>query len=338
VTDLMHDDRAGTTAPEAHRADPPSRRRGQVLLAAVAAFIVLFVLLDSTAGLHASACGACHTDYVEGSRQASHAGVHCLSCHLESGAWSVPGFKVQQWFVMYPAQIAGTPPPPAREVSRSACLSCHEDQVAPGIVERGGLRIAHATCAPTPEKCVGCHGGVSHGTVVRWSGQPEMDACVACHRSRSAPAQCDTCHEGRLEVERLRRGPWRVTHGPEWSSTHAMGSYKTCATCHTTDFCVKCHQVPVPHPKAFGSTHGSFAKAPDASCESCHTTQSFCEECHGIDMPHPDGFLAGHKDQTSGLEDPVCYPCHETKGCTICHARHDAHPRGADMLRWRTGS
>ncbi|MDZ4180276.1 MAG: hypothetical protein U1E29_13770 [Coriobacteriia bacterium] len=316
---------------------PGARSRIPALLTVGLVMVLLLIILDSTAGLHPAACGACHSAEVLGTQETAHAEATCLSCHLESGAWSLPGFKIQQWFVMYPAQITGSSPQPSRDVSRHACLGCHESMTAPGIVERSGVRMAHLTCAPPPGKCSGCHGTVSHGEAVRWGGQPDMDSCVRCHRVETAPVDCDVCHEGRLEVERLRRGVWRVTHGPEWSATHAMGSYDTCGTCHTSDFCIKCHQVAVPHPASFGSTHGSFATQPDSSCDSCHRIESFCDDCHGVEMPHPQGYLVGHKDVASGVQDPTCYPCHETKGCTNCHTRHDAHPRGEDMRRSRGG-
>lgn len=317
---------------------PAARRISAPILALGLLLVVLAILAaDLTVGLSPAVCGVCHGQEADGLAETAHADSGCLSCHLEAGAWSVPGFKIQQWIRMYPAQLTGGRRSPARDVSRTACLSCHAEAAQPGVVERSGLRISHIACAAPPAKCASCHGVSSHGEAVRWGGQPDMESCVACHRSERAPVACDTCHEGRLQTERLRRGVWRITHGPEWQSTHAMGSYSACATCHGSGFCIKCHNVPVPHPASFGSGHGSFAKLEDSRCDGCHSSASFCNDCHGISMPHPAGFLEGHKDVAESREDPLCYSCHEIKGCGNCHTRHDAHPRGEDMLLFRGG-
>ena len=313
-------------------------RRSRRLTIVVTLLLVigaLVVVADSTLGLRPAACAACHIELARTQAAGPHAGASCLSCHLEAGTWSVPGFKWQQWTVMYPRQLVGAPPRPARDISRAACLSCHEDVEELGLLVQRGLRIVHSACAESPARCTACHGETSHGQAVRWGQQVEMDECTACHVQRNVTIICDACHVGRLETERLRRGPWRVTHGPEWPSTHAMGEYDTCTVCHESGFCERCHDVPVPHPRAFGSTHGSYARDGRAACESCHRTANFCDGCHNIEMPHPAGFLQAHTEVADGLTDPVCITCHEMKGCTRCHERHDAHPDEVEMQLFR---
>jgi hypothetical protein len=307
-------------------------QRAAVLLGLLLVALALLVV-DSTLGLHPRACTLCHQALSEGLGETSHSEVGCLSCHLEAGLWSLPGFKAEQWTRMYPTQLTGRTPSPARGVSRDACARCHE--TLEPLTERNGLIIAHESCAPSPSQCSSCHGAQSHGTALRWGGQPVMDDCVDCHIAKLAPQECDTCHEGRVQTDRLRRGAWRVTHGPGWESTHPMGDYDACATCHTESSCMRCHGVPVPHPASFGSTHGQYAKAPKSTCYTCHEMQSFCNDCHGIEMPHPHNFLENHKKAADSREDPLCLSCHETKACTRCHERHDAHPKGAELARLR---
>lgn len=313
-------------------------RRTRIIMVGVGLLVAVLVLLiaDSTLGLSPRACGLCHSGERAGLAETAHMGVGCLSCHLESGAWSLPGFKVRQWTRMYPAKLTSAPLGPARDVSRAACVSCH-DSVGAQVVENYGIRFAHDSCAPAPARCDSCHGGVSHGKEVRWAQQDDMDSCVACHADNRAPDSCDTCHQGRVERDRLRRGVWRVTHGPEWENTHPMGDYSTCATCHLERDCVRCHGVPVPHPISFGSTHGGYGKLPGAKCGTCHDTTSFCDGCHRIEMPHPAGFLKGHKGVAKTRENPLCISCHEIKGCRNCHTRHDAHPDQAAMAEFRSG-
>ena len=305
------------------------RPKRAVLIAAAVLAVFALLAADLSLGMHPRACSLCHGDLVEGQQGTAHSELGCLSCHLEAGAWSYPGFKADQWTRMYPKQLLGIQPTPARTVSRAACVSCHET-LAP-LTERNGLVIAHPSCAPPPASCASCHAAQSHGQTTLWGGQPVMEECVSCHQRQNAPAECDTCHQGRVQTERLRRGPWRVTHGPGWESTHAMGDYDTCSTCHATNFCAKCHGVPVPHPVSFGSTHGRYALADQASCDTCHGTQSFCSDCHGIEMPHPSAFLTEHKDIADSVDDPACVSCHEFKACTNCHDRHDAHPRDEEL-------
>ena len=307
-------------------------RRARRVSIVIATLLVLgaLLLLDSTLGMQPAACASCHAEFARGQEAGPHASLSCFSCHLESGAWSRPGLTWQKWTVMYPRQVVGAPPRPARDVSRDACVSCHGDVANDSLVYGSGLRILHSVCVEPPARCTACHGAVSHGQAVRWGQQPEMDACIACHVERSATLECDACHVGRLEIERLRRGPWRVTHGPEWSTTHAMGDYSSCVTCHEPDYCARCHDVPVPHPLTFGSTHGSFARDGRDSCAACHQTEVFCDGCHGVAMPHPDDYLRVHSSDAVTMQDERCLSCHTSLACDGCHVRH-VHPGGATL-------
>lgn len=293
----------------------------------IAAFLLVLFVMDSTIGLTSAACLSCHAEDGALPTGGAHESVACLSCHLDNGAWSIPGFKVSQWSGMYPAQLFGSEAGPVRSVSRSACVSCH-DTIGDGVVERSGLRIDHRSCAASPANCGECHGGIAHGETVRWGRQPVMEECVVCHERAGAPRECDDCHAGRLQIERLNQGPWRVTHGPEWQTTHAMGTYENCLVCHDSGYCGKCHGVAVPHSAAFGGMHGTLAQDSDARCDTCHTVTTFCDACHGVEMPHPAGYLQTHASDAETDEDPRCVTCHQQDSCVQCHVRH-VHPGGA---------
>ena len=45
--------------------------------------------------------------------------------------------------------------------------------------------------------CQTCHGNVREMTVMQKVKDTSMAACVECHKQRSAPVTCDTCHEPR---------------------------------------------------------------------------------------------------------------------------------------------
>lgn len=298
-------------------------RRG-LLFAGVLAVAVLAVLAG---GSSPAACSGCHAmrPFSQALEASSHAAVNCYRCHLQLGAWSYPGFKSEELLRMYPDSIAGRGlSGPSREISRAACLDCHES-VLNDVTDAAGLRIDHAACA-AGSSCDQCHSTVAHGSAVRWPREPLMEDCIQCHRSAGAPVGCDSCHAGKSERDRLTRGPWQVTHGPKWEKTHGMGSLQYCVTCHPDDYCVKCHNVVLPHTEGFGRSHGKQALAPAAKCLDCHDKVQLCDGCHGLPMPHPAGFLALHSKQAVSAEDPACVElCHKATDCVACHVKH-THP------------
>jgi len=298
--------------------------------------VAVFVLLTAASGLVTSSvavCSSCHTSQVNALEQSSHAENGCYSCHLKDGVWSLPGAKAAEWFRMYPAALLSDEIVVARPTSRQSCLQCHS-AVLDAPVERYGLRVDHASCAPG-DTCDTCHAGDAHPGVGIARG-PVMEDCAACHLENSATIACDACHEGRTERDRLARGPWQVTHGPEWRSTHGMGAIDSCAICHQQDFCGKCHGVSLPHPAEFGRTHGASAIEDPAGCATCHKSTRFCEACHGMEMPHPAGYLASHSSDAIGVDDERCSRCHVQSECENCHARH-IHPGGASGAPWLEG-
>lgn len=298
-------------------------RHRRAVLIAVAAGILLVVLAG---GSQPAVCASCHTmePFANGLEGGAHASVSCYSCHLDNGAWDWPAFKLKELTVMYPRAFSSNAlQGPTRESASSACLRCHSS-VMDALTSKGGLRIAHKDCAQGAS-CDGCHSTVAHGAATRWIREPVMEACVECHRDSDAPIECDACHEDKSQTERLSRGPWQVTHGPQWRNTHGMGSLRHCATCHPADYCVRCHGVTLPHTAGFGRTHGTEAQAPDAKCLDCHDKVALCDACHGASMPHPAGFLARHSAEASSSKDEVCLRCHRSEDCLECHTRH-AHP------------
>jgi len=298
----------------------------------IALFGVLVVLLVAViaVGSVPTVCSSCHTmkPYATTLQQSAHKGVNCYSCHLAAGSWDWPTFKAAELFRMYPSALVGAKPSGAiTSISRAACLNCHA-QVLTRVVNSNGLRIDHAKCAATGS-CDKCHANVAHGSTTRWSREPVMEECVVCHISSKAPHTCDTCHAGRVATQRLQAGPWQITHGASWKTTHGMGDLRYCQTCHASDYCVKCHGTVLPHPIDFPATHGAQAMKTDAKCTQCHDRTSFCDSCHGMEMPHPQGFLKNHSSIAKSSTDPTCLKCHLESDCTTCHETH-IHPGSTD--------
>ncbi|HEY3317503.1 MAG TPA: hypothetical protein VGK50_03665 [Coriobacteriia bacterium] len=263
--------------------------------------------------------------YARALRKTAHAGISCYGCHLSSGAWDWPRFKTIELTRMYPLGLLGRDVGgPGVRTDSGRCLGCHRD-VMTHAVERYHLRISHRDCLGTSGACDDCHTRDIHGSATRWVRQPVMEDCVLCHVARKAKTQCDACHTGKSQAERLAKGPWQVTHGANWRSTHGMGSIAACVECHPSDYCVRCHATPLPHPADFGQTHGKEATRPGEKCEGCHLRKSFCDACHDVPMPHPAGFLPDHVKTAKGYSDPQCLKCHGQRDCDACHTRH-THP------------
>jgi len=300
--------------------------RRRLWLAGLAGALLLLLVAVSAGGSAPQACGQCHATARTNLADSSHAAVGCYACHAPGV--SAVGFKTSELTQMYPAALLGrTLTGPVTETGRDACLSCHSRVLRSVAKGASGIRIDHSACAQGPS-CDGCHAAVAHGDAVRWQREASMEACIACHRERKAPVDCETCHVGRLERERFAASPWRVTHGPDWKDTHGMGDLETCATCHESTDCARCHGVEVPHPASFGDTHGTSAIADREKCTTCHRSQQFCDSCHGMTMPHGTGFLQRHSKETSDVEDARCQRCHTVADCQECHERH-IHPGNA---------
>lgn len=300
------------------------------ILFATLGLVAAFLALSATVGSIPAVCGSCHAmrPFAEALEGSAHAGVDCYECHLSAGTWDWVAFKSTEIGRMYPRALvgAGVTGPVTRTGIRP-CVRCHED-VLMGTVSSGGLNINHGVCAASGS-CDDCHSAVAHGSEVRWAREPVMEDCTACHAESGASLACDLCHEGQLESDRLAAGPWQITHGPEWKTTHGMGNLASCATCHPADYCVRCHQLALPHPVDFPARHGEDAKAAPGSCETCHDRAALCDTCHGMEMPHPEGFLPGHSSIATSFTDERCTGCHYESDCDTCHETH-VHPGASD--------
>jgi len=227
-----------------------------------------------------------------------------------------------------------------RTIQNDSCLSCHASNFEDGVVENRGLRINHATCA-ADMRCTVCHGGIGHPGTNEWESRYAMENCVACHATdiADAPYNCETCHVGRLEDNRVLNSVFAVVHGPDMLYTHGVGDWNTCGPCHSQEMCAACHGGMVPHDAFIIRDHSQEALRADNQCASCHKNESFCDDCHGMEIPHPDGFLIVHASETDMLGEDSCMRCHARSDCDICHAGH-AHPGGPGMWmgdRWTPG-
>jgi hypothetical protein len=298
----------------------------------VAVGFVLFVLAASLAvsalAVSPSYCATCHGDQVAGLGQTAHAGVDCDRCHMSAGAFGVIDSRLSVIAMVPAAAVGGSVSDP---VANATCEECHTT-LDVGVIVANGLRMSHREVREVGWSCTRCHAAVGHGLDEQAPrGFYTMGDCLECHSSNPAePGGCSVCHAEDSDTgrrpERVKT-PWRVTHGPNWRSTHGMGDLNTCKACHLDSYCVRCHNMQVPHPPDFKGRHGALVVQDETRREDCGVCHrgSVCDDCHGIEMPHPVNYLPDHADLVERDGDEACSRCHAEESCQACHSRH-IHP------------
>lgn len=295
------------------------------------AALVLFAALPVFYTVAPVGCVSCHESrgLISGVDVPTHAGTEasCQDCHIGKSASERLRFGFYQAYAMT-IPVLHTRDSAVAGVSDAACKNCHSS--LPEVVDVRGLRIKHEACAEG-SACTDCHSTVAHEDGIRWPTTYHMDFCLRCHEVKKVSTSCDTCHtEGASSDRRPTTGPWAITHGPNWKTTHGMGSMSTCGACHPQDYCTRCHGAGVPHDSKFFDLHGATSLTREAQCDSCHQPK-FCSDCHTLEMPHPESFTQGHSTLVREQGDASCTRCHAEQDCITCHVTH-VHPGGAVSL------
>jgi hypothetical protein len=152
----------------------------------------------------------------------------------------------------------------------SNCGLCHLDHPS------GILPASHNNNVKPP----------SHNESFRVQHQEQAAAsgakCFACHSNISPDAQagnrCASCHQVMKPVSHTAR--WKDDiHG-----RYAALDRTACATCHTADYCSRCHnELPRTHvPLALfkNGAHARLAMLDKRACLTCHTFDNTCASCH----------------------------------------------------------
>ncbi len=248
-------------------------------------------------------------------------GLECADCHGE-------------------VQTAGRASMPASE----SCRECHNDKekisadVAAAISEYvsrppearhprpktyADITFAHAAHVGSSQlSCATCHGTLS-ATQPNPVAALTMNACTDCHRSRSRPLDCLTCHQAWSQAYKppSHSALWKVRHGEASRATRdvTVARAENCSLCHTRQSCDQCHAIEKPrnHTEAWRTrTHGLLAAMDRTSCTACHQADS-CERCH-LNAPPPTSHRAGF----GAPRDLHCLTCHDElsqSGCSVCH-------------------
>lgn len=299
-------------------------------------FVVIgvIVVLASAVSYMAAAlpgCASCHMDgdFSEHTLAAGHAGVECVSCHVNTSAFGRTQFAVRHvGHVIAPSVMTGDRA--YAFVPDERCRECHAGLGIPSVQEARGLRITHASCAGGFQ-CVDCHSTTAHGPSTRWPRVAQMEDCFECHGQSNKLTECTVCHSDD-KYERSQSGTtvFSVTHGPNWERTHGMGAMRSCSACHDAAKCAGCHGSGVPHEGDFRISHARYSASPDADCDSCHRS-AFCIDCHIYEMPHPVEFIVEHSSTVEADGDQRCKNCHADSDCVECHVKH-VHPLTQEQM------
>jgi hypothetical protein len=189
---------------------------------------------------------------------------------------------------------AGKPP--------TACVACHVGWKPDAPIDHVSLpapslvfsHAAHATAS-----CATCHGDLSTVDLATRDTLPMMATCLSCHDGKTAAKTCTTCHP----ADPAGRVRTALPDGSLVPRSALLGDA---------------------HDPGWSRRHAAAARAPDATCTSCHA-ESECADCHA-GTSKPFEYHPGDYQQTHAIEArrgvPDCTVCHrQASFCVGCHER-----------------
>ncbi|PKQ16272.1 MAG: hypothetical protein CVT67_05680 [Actinobacteria bacterium HGW-Actinobacteria-7] len=259
--------------------DAPRRRRGSLIVSAIAIVVIGLLVLPMFSTLQPGYY-ARYPDLrvrVDHWRTSTHARMSCVDCHVEPGFKGFASFAIQSVPAFY-SQLLGGPKrtnlfkPP----SRRACQKCHTNYrlVSPD----GDLLIPHrAHVVVLHINCVVCHKNLVHSENAKGFNRPEMATCFkTCHDGVTATNQCTKCHTRKEAPDNHLQ--------PNWLAIHSQKSQTIdCGKCHgwTPDYCNDCHKRrPKSHTAGWRNDHQFPALKNGKGCLVCHGGEKFCKACH----------------------------------------------------------
>ena len=271
--------------------------------------------------------------------------ISCSNCHDEHGIIGrIQGLlgAIPEAFLYYtnsydPEDLGG-------EVSREACLKCHDGSTAtvPGYVTiaAGTIVNPHAD----EKKCTDCHNLHHEGF-----GLSE-NACSLCHgtsldnfegmlsgHAERAGTDCMSCHNRKHPDDaRISFTEYPALINTDFcSDCHGGDVERLNSESHESESCMDCH-----------NEHGALSINFNNCYESCHdppsghdATTSSCSVCHDTSTIH----LKSGIDLGESFSDIICSNCHAAEnsayessftpesleiygdnGCIDCHSEHKA--------------
>jgi hypothetical protein len=303
------------------------KKRGQLrrALATLAVVGVVLWALSVVPMLRATspACGNCHQikSSVDSWKQSVHASVSCYGCHAQPGPLGASAATIAGL-----TRVALTPRVARADtlaysvaVQSSGCLHCH-GKIRSGVQDKT-VRMRHSDVIAAGISCLRCHPNVGHVSIDRTGARQQpvtrstMSICLTCHDGVKAPSQCDECHGGHPLDQAAGRG-------------YSFGQLATplrCVGCHTkatSQKCLACHGIELPHPATFMRTHAGRSFRDPGLCARCHAEAAAAVSCgchndQNLHGTYTDWFPR-HGPQAAQVGRYGCN-CHGLDFCAKCH-------------------
>lgn len=348
------------------RRSQPMRRllaalRNKPFLATIGIVVVLAALAGGTIAVtdytsRPAFCTSCHemSPYYAAWDAGAHAGVSCVSCHVDPGFQAQVSHKVTALKEVYDHFTTEPKFPGAvTTIPDSRCLACHDETIDPKIP--GFSHEAHRG----DRSCVDCHASAGHAVTsaaLAEAGILDPAAAVARERLRIAvtgsgsanlPGHvaivCSNCHglaqTGCATCHTAPRGHYAGTcsacHSPKLPFKNATfthpGRTATCTNCHSrpsghsAKSCVTCHRPGVswkfyhPSSKSCASCHSAPSKHYGTTCANCHSPG---RAWSSATFSHPS--IPGGEHTYRSF---ACASCHPNGyGSASCATCHDSTP------------
>lgn len=296
------------------------RRKGAAarrfaIFALVVVGLVALVAAAPTLVVVSERCTTCHAiaPEVESWKQGAHATVSCYGCHAQSGPLGAVASSLARVRYLGGSEESAITPV---QVSTRRCLGCHPG-IRSGVVGTS-VRMRHSDVLDAGYTCILCHPRAGHETQKKPGriAQSLMSTCLSCHDGKVASADCGICHaSGRpLDVA-------------ETTGTAVVRLATRCTGCHTqqsSQRCVACHGLELPHPAGFMSKHAGLSYRSPYLCAKCHEQASPKIAC----ACHQDVNLHGTYSEWFPLHGPMARSngpggcrCHKPTSCAFCHDR-----------------
>ncbi|MCL6472431.1 MAG: NapC/NirT family cytochrome c [Firmicutes bacterium] len=277
--------------------------------------LIVFLAIVNVAASQPVLCAKCHS--IEKShaewQKSTHKDVGCLSCHYEPGIFGYITGNITGAEHLIAYFFKGGEPSPA-VVTNSSCLQCHNDIFNRTVKSKQEVMVRHKDLITGGFSCTGCHPDVAHKT--QTAKLFAMNSCTGCHNNKIASAKCDTCHKQDIAYKENRMLD-------DWPKVKTIRI--TCTGCHqpaTTQGCVKCHGLTLPHSAEFKKHHPMQAEKLNGLCYKCHW-ESMSENrmcgCHSEGEIHglPDKWYYEH--QKVAKSNGAGCNCHALDFCGRCH-------------------
>lgn len=209
----------------------------------------------------------------------------------------------------------------------ATCFGCHQHEKQWTLRDCDGCHVDIAAEGTPPRSHL-----VHDGDWIREHGvraASARDLCSSCHSERS----CAACHGvsvpllpaklafDEVPLTGLHRAGFRARHSDEAAANPGL-----CATCHSENYCVGCHNATgvgpstaprSPHPPGWvsgggGGGHGSAARIDPVSCAGCHggAGEQLCVGCHRVGGPGGNPHGPGFNSTKNEHHDMPCRMCH----------------------------